>query len=613
MLGVLSLAAAAVALQGLQPPLPVERPFVPQGRPLEGLTITIDPGHGGASHAAGYTGSARGVQSRYPEQDLNLKVAAHLVNLLRLAGADVRLTRSDDSRMTLNPLDGPPTSRSEELGARVKMAAESASHLFLAVHHNSFSNELAHGVVVLIWPTDKQGNDQPLERAFADVLREEVEAAVPHGRRFSHYLSQHPLVTFSDQPSAVIEFGFLSNPEFDRWVTTPGNTRVEAVAVYKAIERFWRERRAELEAERARLFPASALLGRAPEPTPAEALRRELLGGRARSANNVREALRRYADLVRRSGGWLDARVKQENGRLTVEGVCSHARIAGFARSLAPEGADVRLEVLPPGRPVVGAIPMASVWREPALASGQLDQALLGETVWARGASADGAFLLVQTARGAFGWLRRDAVEEPDARWTADSRRVRFVQDVLVDDFRIPAGAELPLLREDASEAVVALPRGVRATAFRKEASVPRAAVAPAPAEGPRRMAEGAASVALRCQGSPFLSGGRTELGMGPGELASLAWASQGLRLPADVPTLAGCGGAAPIDRDPPVGSILVFLGETGLPETVGIGLGGRRFLIAAPPEVQVCSLDPQDPVYNRELAEGLAAVRALP
>ncbi|MCA1948654.1 MAG: N-acetylmuramoyl-L-alanine amidase, partial [Armatimonadetes bacterium] len=398
--GVLSLAAAAVALQGLQPPLPVERPFVPQGRPLEGLTITIDPGHGGASHAAGYTGSARGVQSRYPEQDLNLKVAAHLGNLLRLAGADVKLTRSDDSRMTLNPLDGPPTSRSEELGARVKMAAESASHLFLAVHHNSFSNELAHGVVVLIWPTDKQGNDQPLERAFADVLREEVEAAVPHGRRFNHYLSQHPLVTFSDQPSAVIEFGFLSNPEFDRWVTTPGNTRVEAVAVYKAIERFWRERREELEAERARLFPASALLGRAPEPTPAEALRRELLGGQARSANNVREALSRYADLVRRSGGWLDARVKQENGRLTVEGVCSHARIAGFARSLAPEGADVRLEVLPPGRPVVGAIPMASVWREPALASGQLDQALLGESVWARGASADGAFLLVQTARG---------------------------------------------------------------------------------------------------------------------------------------------------------------------------------------------------------------------
>lgn len=611
--GVLSLVVAASALQGLQPPLPVERPFVPQGRPLEGLTITVDPGHGGASHAAGYTGSARGVQSRYPEQDLNLKVSVHLVNLLRMAGADVQLTRSDDSRMTLNPLDGPPTSRSEELGARVKVAAESASHLFLAVHHNSFSNEQAHGVVVLIWPTDKPGKNQPLERAFADVLREEVEAAVPHGRRFNHYLSQHPLVTFSDQPSAVIEFGFLSNPEFDRWVTTPGNTRVEAVAVYKAIERFWRERRGDLEAERARLFPASALLGRAPEPTPAEALRRELLGGSSPSASNSREALRRYAELVRQSGGWLDVRVKDDRGRLVVQGSCSHPKVAAFARSLVHEDALVSLEVLPPGRPIVGAIPMATVWREPALASGQVDQVLLGETVWVRGAASDGSFLLVQTARGTFGWLRRDAVEEPSDRWTAGSRRVRFVQDVLVDDFRIPAGSELPLLREDANEAVVALPRGVRATAFRKEATVPLAAVAPSPAESLRRMAEAAASAVLRYQGSPFLPGGRTEFGMGPGELASLAWGSQGLRLPTDVRSLAWCGGTAPVDGDPPIGSILVLLGETGLPETVGIGLGGRRFLIAAPPEVQVCGLDPQDPVYNRELAESLAAVRTLP
>ncbi|MFN3684114.1 MAG: N-acetylmuramoyl-L-alanine amidase [Fimbriimonadaceae bacterium] len=613
MQGLLSVALAAAGLQGLQPPLPVERPFVPQGRPLEGLAITIDPGHGGASHAAGYTGSARGVESRYPEQDLNLKVSVHLVNLLRMAGADVRLTRTDDGRMTLNPLEGPPTSRSEELGARVKMAAESASHLFLAVHHNSFSSPQAHGVVVLIWPTDKEGRDQPLERAFADVLREEVEAAVPHGRRFNHYLSQHPLVTFSDQPSAVIEFGFLSNPEFDRWVTTPGNTRREAVAVYKAIERFWRERRTDLEAERARLFPASALLGRAPEPTPAEALRRDLLGDGAPSERGLAEALARYAELVRRSGGWLDARVSRENGRLAVEGVCSHPRIAAFARSLAPSGADVRLGVLAPGRPMVGAWPMAAVWRNPAIASGQVDQVLLGETVWVRGTQKDGSFLLVQTPRGTFGWLRRDALEEPDDRWSAASRRVRFLADALVDDFRIPAGAELPLLREEENSAIVALPRGVRATALRKEAAVPRDVVAPSPSEGLRRLAEGAAAAALRYQGSPFLPAGRTEFGMGAAKLASLSWAAQGVRLPAAIEALARCGAPSPTEGELPLGSILVFLGETGLPETVGIGLGGRRFLIAAPPEVQVCSLDPQDPVYDGGLAESLAAVRAIP
>ncbi len=613
MQALLPLVLSAAALQSLQPPLPVERPFVPQGRPLEGLVITIDPGHGGASHSAGYTGSARGVDSRYPEQDLNLKVSVHLVNLLRLAGADVRLTRSDDSRMTLNPLEGPPTSRSEELGARVKMAAESASHLFLAVHHNSFSSPQAHGVVVLIWPTDKRGNDQPLEREFADVLREEVEAAVPHGRRYNHYLSQHPLVTFSDQPSAVIEFGFLSNPEFDRWVTSPGNTRTEAVAVYKAIERFWRERRSELEAERTRLFPAASLLGREPEPTPAGRLRREMLGGMPPDPVRSEEALRRYAEIVRQSGGWLAVRVARQGDRMVVEGECSHPLVAAFAKTLVPDGADFRVRVLPPARPMVGAFPMASVWAEPALASGQTDQVLLGEIVWVRGATPDGSFLLAQTPRGGFGWVRRDALEEPDGAWLGAARKVRFLADTLVDDFRIPAGAELPVLREEADRVVVALPRGVRATGFRKEASVPRDRVAPVAAEAGRGLAAGAAAAALRYQGAPYLHGGRTELGMGDAELVTLAWASQGVRLPREAAALAACGSLASSDGEVPPGAVLVFLGETGLPETVGLGLGGRRFLIAAPPEVQVCSLNPEDPVFDRGLAERLAFVRTLP
>lgn len=45
-----------------------------QGRPLEGLIITIDPGHGGSAHQPGY-GSARGVNSRVIEGDLNMLVA----------------------------------------------------------------------------------------------------------------------------------------------------------------------------------------------------------------------------------------------------------------------------------------------------------------------------------------------------------------------------------------------------------------------------------------------------------------------------------------------------------------------------------------------------------
>ncbi|MCX7800023.1 MAG: N-acetylmuramoyl-L-alanine amidase [Fimbriimonadales bacterium] len=597
----LPLPALALALaQGIPLPLPVQRPFVPEGRPLEGLVITVDPGHGGASHSAGYTGSARGVQSRYPEQDLNLRVSLHLANLLRLAGAEVHLTRADDSRSTLNPLEGPPTSRSEELGARVKVAAESASHLFLAVHHNSFSNPSAHGVVVLIWPTDRSGADQPLERVFADVLREEVEAMVPKGRRYSHYLSQHPLVTFSDQPSAVIEFGFLSNPEFDRWVTAPGNTRTEAVAVYRAIERLWRERRTELEAKRVRLFPAAASIPRAPEPTQTERLRAELL------RDGPEKALERYAERVRAAGGWLSARLKREGERWRIEGECSHPRIAEFALSLLPEGAENALRSLDEPEPMVAAFPTASVWRDPKRGSGLVDQALLGETVWRRSATPDGSFLLVQTRRGAFGWVRRDALE-PLGSFGRNLPRVRVAKETLADDFRLPVGAELPLVRREGGLAVVALPRGVRGTGQKPEARVPAENLADA---AEHALGEAAARAAAPYQGSPVLEGGRSEQGIGNLQLAELAWRTVGVVLPNDPESLAKAGSLVPKGQPLLAGDLLVFLGESGLPDSVGVSLGGARFLIAASPEVQVCSLDPEDPVFDADLAARLAFAR---
>ncbi len=91
-----------IVLHGGKPkPIEVEatRPFEPEGRPLEGLIITIDPGHGGSAHQPGYSGSARGVNSRVIEGDLNMLVAGQLFHHLQDAGARVYMTRRDDRKV----------------------------------------------------------------------------------------------------------------------------------------------------------------------------------------------------------------------------------------------------------------------------------------------------------------------------------------------------------------------------------------------------------------------------------------------------------------------------------------------------------------------------------
>ena len=99
-----TLAVTALALQAQPIEVDSEVPFIPEDRPLEGLVITLDAGHGGFSTQPGYSGSARGVESRVVEGDLNMLVAAQLRHHLIRGGATVHMTRWDDRKVTLVPV-----------------------------------------------------------------------------------------------------------------------------------------------------------------------------------------------------------------------------------------------------------------------------------------------------------------------------------------------------------------------------------------------------------------------------------------------------------------------------------------------------------------------------
>ncbi|MCG8608092.1 N-acetylmuramoyl-L-alanine amidase [bacterium] len=83
---------------------------------LRGLTITVDPGHGGEFEGAV---SPTGLF----EKEVNLKYALKVAHLLEEEGARVVTTRTLDTTMTLPQ--------------RVALAAESDSHIFVSLHNNS--------------------------------------------------------------------------------------------------------------------------------------------------------------------------------------------------------------------------------------------------------------------------------------------------------------------------------------------------------------------------------------------------------------------------------------------------------------------------------------------
>lgn len=490
--------AVVVSSQPLE--VAADKPFMPTGRPLAGLVITIDPGHGGFAHSGGYTGSARGVNSGVVEGDLNMLVAAQLWHYLRRAGAVVHVTRWDDRKVTLGD-----TEREEELGARVRRAVESRSHLFVSLHHNWAPRQSADGVVVMIWPTDSAGQDQPLERALEQCLREEVEAKVHHTEPFKPYLQQHPLVAGSDIPSAVLEFGFLSNPDFDAWVSQRGRHRDEALGAYNGIVRMWREHRPELEALRTRLFPRQAPEREEPvresrispndartgspappasdeepeaESQPANqpwawdleaasrrtGLHRSLwrLDRPPASAAEIQWIIDQYrqrvlsdvtffylkTDVAPEGNGWrIRATTNDRRMVKAVEQILGRLR----CRPLRMEVYELPSPRLGKQRFGVTQVPMALLRSEPEETARVENELLLGERLFLLDESEDGTYLLLHAGDGYIGWVRRDAVLRLDEAGFAEWENARLAtlrRDYMLDDFRLPAGCRLPVLAD---------------------------------------------------------------------------------------------------------------------------------------------------------------------
>ena len=113
------------------------------------IRIVIDPGHGGKDPGAVRKGSAR-------EKDLNLAVAKHLYNYLKGQKFDVKLTRDNDTFVTL--------------AGRSKMANEFKADLFISVHTNAAKRSAPNGFEVYF------RSDKATDKEAAEVAEFENEA-----------------------------------------------------------------------------------------------------------------------------------------------------------------------------------------------------------------------------------------------------------------------------------------------------------------------------------------------------------------------------------------------------------------------------------------------------
>lgn len=184
------------------------------GSPLKGVTVVVDPGHGGddpgALGVAGTIGPA--------EKDVNLHNALTIRDYLKAQGASVVMTRETDVKLSLDE--------------RILMTLEADADFFISVHHNSIgenrdSNQIS-GMEVY-YHTDQS-------KPFGDRAMAGLATWLDRNNR-SVKQSYYRVTMLPCAPSLLLELGFMTNPlEYEKAIT-PAEMEKVGLAVAEGVKK----------------------------------------------------------------------------------------------------------------------------------------------------------------------------------------------------------------------------------------------------------------------------------------------------------------------------------------------------------------------------------------
>ncbi|MDD3168985.1 MAG: N-acetylmuramoyl-L-alanine amidase family protein [Eubacteriales bacterium] len=180
--------------------------------------VVIDPGHGGAD-----TGS-RGYENGTAvlnEKDVNLDVALRLQKMLKAAGAELYMIRTED--VTIPLYDRQDTAN--ELGAS----------LYLSIHNNSYINSTPSGTEVHYHGK----HDPPMNGISAMELAQNLQRTLVSNlglqNRGAKVSPELAVVRRTVMPAVIIEGAFLSNPDDLKYIKTDDFREKYAMSAAKCI------------------------------------------------------------------------------------------------------------------------------------------------------------------------------------------------------------------------------------------------------------------------------------------------------------------------------------------------------------------------------------------
>lgn len=172
--------------------------------PIRGAVVVIDAGHGGRDPgASGASGLA--------EDEINLKIALKLRRLIEQGGGTAIMIREDDSGLYTEGGNGKETRKREDLRNRHTLINSCGADILISVHLNSFPQSQYYGAQTFYQEKDDKS------KKLAEIIQDELIKVLNRGNdRKAKPIDSVYILKNNNMPGALIECGFLSNPEEER-------------------------------------------------------------------------------------------------------------------------------------------------------------------------------------------------------------------------------------------------------------------------------------------------------------------------------------------------------------------------------------------------------------
>ena len=193
-------------IAGWHTSLNIEADASKKENPLKNKVIVLDPGHGGNDQGASSNTSKKSLEKNY-----TLKTAKELRRALEKAGATVKLTRSDDTYVSLDD-------------------RKQNGDVFISIHNDSLNSPYANGATVY-WYHDNQGT-------LAETLNTNIQKKALLSNRGTRQ-ENFQVLRQTNKPAVLLELGYISNPTDEVMIRDQLHRQVVEEAVVDGLKQYF--------------------------------------------------------------------------------------------------------------------------------------------------------------------------------------------------------------------------------------------------------------------------------------------------------------------------------------------------------------------------------------